>query len=234
MLSIFHFLFRYVQDNDLTSINEASCRGIEFHDYPDYADYCDPKYDGDDCEDEPVCHFSKLNVTLDEEGRYPGVDNCCPFHGFIEVATCDGTDETGKPVAFSHTEVCLHHSGSKEARYRPAKKCNSSCHLVNGFLSEPGVSINGTALNHNGKAFTDFCLSLRCDNAGERFGHWFEACGDCKNTTVINQEIREKWAKLQPIDRINARTSVDSSGAPEDIENQVSANDIPYCCGPDG
>ena len=86
-----------LSNNGLTSIDETSCRDIEFHDYGDYADYCDPKYDGDDCdgngdgdEDDPVCHFSKLNVTLDEEGRYPGVENCCPFHGFIEVATCDG------------------------------------------------------------------------------------------------------------------------------------------------
>merc|ERR1711971_870746 len=39
---------RYVQDNDLTSINETSCTGIEFHDYDNYADYCDPKYDGED------------------------------------------------------------------------------------------------------------------------------------------------------------------------------------------
>ena len=235
---------RYMQDNDLTSINETSCRDIEFHDYDDYADYCDPKYDGDDCdgngdgdEDDPVCHFSKLNVTLDEEGRYPGVENCCPFLGFIEVATCDGTDENGNPAAFSHTEVCLHHSGSKIPKYRPVKECNSSCHLVNGYLTDPGVSINGTTLIHNGKEFSDFCLSLRCDNAGERFGHWFEACGDCKNTQVINAELRREWASKQPpikaeVDRAEGQITAD--GVRSEISNPVTENDIPNCCGPDG
>ena len=87
---------RYMQANDQTSVDESTCRGIEFHDDEEYADYCDPNYE-EDCEDDPVCHFSKLNDTLDNEGRFPGVDNCCPFHGFIEVATCDGTDKTGKP-----------------------------------------------------------------------------------------------------------------------------------------
>ena len=230
---------RYVQNNDLTSINETSCRGIEFHDYPDYADYCDPKYDGDDCDgngddepDDPVCHFSKLNVTLDKEGRYPKVDNCCPFLGFIESATCDGTDEAGNPVTYSGTDVCLHHSGSKIPKYRPVKECNSSCHLVKGYLSDPGVSIVGTTLIHNGKEFSDFCLSLRCDNAGERFGHWFEACGDCKNTTVINLELRREWASKQPPIKSKAQTSAD--GGRSDLSNPVSEDDIPNCCGPDG
>jgi len=224
---------RYMQANDQTSVDESTCRGIEFHDDEEYADYCDPNYE-EDCEDDPVCHFSKLNDTLVNEGHFPGVENCCPFHGFMESAVCDGTDDTGDPITYKELAVCVHHSGDQTLKYRPTKQCNSSCHLVNGFLNEQDVNIAGTILNIKGKEYSDFCLSLRCDNAGERFGHWFEACGDCKNTTVINQEIREKWAKLQPTDRINARTSVDSSGAFEDIENQVSANDIPFCCGPDG
>ena len=153
-----------MQDNDLTSIDETSCRDIVFHDDDYYANACDPKYDGDDCEDEPECHFSKLNVTLDQEGRYPEVENCCPFLGFIEKATCDGTDKNGDPAAFSNTDVCLHHSGDKTPKYRPERKCNSSCHLVKGYLSDPGVSINGTTLIHNGKEYSDFCLGLRCDN----------------------------------------------------------------------
>jgi len=223
---------RYVQDNDLTSINEASCRGIEFHDYPDYADYCDPKYDGEECEDEPVCHFSKLNVTLDEEGRYPGVENCCPFLGFIESANCDGTDKTGEPVVYTGTDVCLHHSGSKIPKYRPVKQCNSSCHLVKGYLTDPGVSISGTTLTHDGKEYTDFCLSLRCDDAGERFGHWFEGCGDCKNTTVINAELIQEWVSLQEGDRLGPQVAED--GPRSDVSNTVPVNEIPNCCGPDG
>ena len=208
---------RYVQDNNLDeTIDETSCKGIEFHDYPDYADYCDPKYDGDECDDEPVCHFSKLNVTLEKEGRHPGVASCCPFHGFVEVATCDGTDKNGDRIKFSGIDVCLHHSGSKTPTYRPVKKCNSSCRLVKGFLSEdPGSSINGTTLIHAGKEYSDFCLSLRCDNAGERFDHWFEACGACKNTTVINAELREQWARGQP-------------------QQRTTNVSIANCCGPDG
>merc|ERR1711971_14960 len=140
---------RYMQDNDLTSLNETSCTGIEFHDYEDYADYCDPKYDGEECEDDPQCHFSKLNVTLDEEGRYPDVENCCPFLGFIE-----------------------------------------------------------------------------------RFGHWFEGCGDCKNTSVINAELIEEWASMQKGDRLGPQVTED--GPRSSISNTVPVNAIPNCCGPDG
>ena len=102
----------------------------------------------------------------------------------------------GKPAVFSHTDVCLHHSGSKIPKYRPAKECPSSCRRIEGFLSDPGVSIVGTTLIHNGKEFSDFCLGLRCDNAGERFGHWFEACGDCTDTGNLNVESFHSFSCL--------------------------------------
>ena len=181
----------YERYNDITSIDETSCRNIEFHDYPDYAYYCDPKYDGDECEDDPVCHFSKLNVTLDEEGHYPGVERCCPFHGFIETATCEGIEKTGNRVVFG-ADVCLRHNGSWFTKLRPAKECDSNCRLVKGFLSDPGVSILGTTLIYNRKEFSDFCLGLRCDNYGERFAHWFEACGDCKNIVTDDNTVTGK------------------------------------------
>ena len=41
----------------------------------------------------------------EEEGRYPGVANCCPFHELIEKATCDDFDKTGDPIVFSRTHT---------------------------------------------------------------------------------------------------------------------------------
>ena len=186
---------RYLQKHPQSSINASSCKeSMVFHDEEDYADYCDPLVD-EDCTDEAVCHFSRLNDTLrsdlvGEEVVKLFANNsrtCCSFHGFIETGACDGRDKAGKEVVFSNVDVCVEHIHQGEIEVKPALDCPLHCQLVHGPLDLNKNHIEGGVLTYEDKTYENFCLGLKCEN-DERFQPWFEACGECV-TDEINRNL---------------------------------------------
>ena len=179
---------RYHKRHQLSSINSSTCSEVS-HYSDDYdAEYCDPVYDKTCVLDEyagPACHISRINDTLVDEEivKLMATDSktCCPFHGFIEPATCAGTDKIGKKVDFSNVDICVKHTLDKDTEVKPALECPLHCDLVQDFLNLTAKPIKDGVLTYKTKQYHNFCLGLKCDNGGERFQPWFEACGDCIN-----------------------------------------------------
>jgi len=118
-----------------------------------------------------------------------GSKTCCPFHGFLEVGVCDGTDKTGDEVVFSNVPVCVKHA--EETEVKPALECPLHCELVDDFLNLDAEPIKDGVLTHKNKEYHNFCLGLKCDNNGERFHPWFEACGECISDDM-NRKLSER------------------------------------------
>ena len=179
---------RYHERHQLSSIDGSDCSEVEQHNDDYDADLCDPVYD-ETCEldeyDDPVCHISRINDTLVDEEivklMATGSKTCCPFHGFIAPVTCAGTDKIGKKVDFSNVDVCVKHTLDNDTPVKPALECPIHCELIHDFLNLTAKPIKDGVLTYKTKQYDNFCLGLKCDNAGERFHPWFEACGDCNN-----------------------------------------------------
>ena len=199
---------RYHQRHQKSSINGSTCTGVDFKDDEYDAVYCDPEYDeACDHEDkdekgyEPACHISRLNDTLvDEEVAELMATNstmCCPFYGFIEKGTCDGKDKIGNKTIFENVDICVEQTGEKEIQIVQAlPSCPLHCNLVHDFLDLAANPIKDGVLTYKNKKYENFCLALKCDEEGERFQPYFEACGDCiENTADMNKNISDRIGK---------------------------------------
>ena len=185
---------RYHQRHQQSSINGSTCRGVDFKDDEYEAQFCDPDFDEacdrEDKDDEyRSCHISRINDTLvDEEVAELLATNstmCCPFYGFIEKGTCDGKDKTGNKTIFENVDICVKHTGEKEIQIAQAlPSCPLHCNLVHDFLDLAAKPIKDGVLTYNNKKYENFCLALKCDEEGERFQPYFEACGDCIESTA--------------------------------------------------
>ena len=174
---------RYLQKHPKSVINISSCTSIDFK----------------DSDEEEECYSGRLNDTvLSGEIEQMSIPPCCPSHGFIETGTCGGTDKDGGPATFSNVDLCLHHSEARIVTRRHRLECPSRCSLVQGYAKEHNPkfekgSNNKVKVTHKGKQYDhNVCLGIRCDNKGERFDFWFEACGQC-NTEAINDEISKRF-----------------------------------------
>ena len=184
---------RYIQNNALSSVNHDTCResSIDFYDTEDYEDA--DEY-GDDSDD-PNCHFSRVKTDVEEKF---GVKSCCPFHGFINTADCDGTDKDGNAKHFVGHEVCISHeaieNGEKVHKAKVAISCPDDCKFETGYVKDHKVEFNNQSLTLDNKTYENFCIGIRCDNAGEKFDHWFEACGDCvEDVKKKNEDISKRF-----------------------------------------
>ena len=73
-----------------------------------------------------------MNETLVDEEivklMATGSKTCCPFHGFLEVGVCDGTDKTGDEVVFSNVDICVKHNlDGVDTEVKPALECPLHC-----------------------------------------------------------------------------------------------------------
>ena len=187
---------RYHKKHQLSSIDGSTCSEVFYHNDDYDADLCDPKYDKTcvpDEYDEPVCHISRINDTLVDEEIVKLMETdsktCCPFHGFIETGTCSGTDKMGNNVVFSNVDICVKHTLDTEVK--PALECPLHCDLVHDFLDLTAKPIKDGVLTYKAKQYDNFCLGLKCDDGGERFQPWFEACGGCINDDM-NKNLADR------------------------------------------
>jgi hypothetical protein len=86
---------RYIQRHRHSAISFTSCRGILSHNEEEYND---SNWDDQD----PVRHIDRLPQNV----RQLGVPSCCPSHGFLEKAWCQGRDRNGESAYFDNVEVC--------------------------------------------------------------------------------------------------------------------------------
>jgi len=230
----------YLVRNNIT-INYTSCNtgsdsgGIVFHDNDDYEVYD---------EVDPVCHFNRLFNTSATKSdakvkeEYPGVHQCCPFHGFIEFGICNGGNGNETDIRFSYVPVCLKpnnmtHFGEKIAYEKTTLSCSGkNANLVSGFLENNKASLNVTLIENNTlleykteestTTYSDFCIGLKCDSDDAHFKHWFEACDDCDVSNATKEIIgRHNESRLccSPEGRYDPNTQKCTRGTLEDRIN---------------